>query len=166
MKRLATLMMAGLVLAGCKKLTDTTPDPDEKVKLFNTKGNQSVGSPTGTTFGAQQAVRKAPARTINFNDLKQLQIFIVQAETENGQVPNAQDIMQIVGQAGPIVKSINDGIIILTNNTQREGIWAYTQWPQRGGNHYVVKAGGVEDMAPAQLAQALQAQGTTPKLAQ
>jgi hypothetical protein len=166
MKRLATLMMAGLVLAGCKKLTDTTPDPDEKVKMINTKGNLSVGSPTGTGFGAQQAVRKAAARPVNFNDLKQLQIFIVQAETENGQVPNANDIMQIVGQAGSIVKAINDGVIILTNNTQREGIWAYTQWPQRGDNHYVVKASGVEDMAPGQLAQALHAQGTTPKLAQ
>jgi type II secretory pathway pseudopilin PulG len=164
MKRLATLMMAGLVLAGCKKLTDTTPDPDEKPQIIpKGTGNLSVGNGSG---GASQAVRKAAARTANDAQLNQLHLFISQAYSLNDRVPNANEIMQEIRTDGQLVALIKEEVIILTNNTQPEGIWAYTQWPQRNANHYIVTRSGRQEMSPADLRQALQAQGTTPKLSQ
>jgi hypothetical protein len=108
----------------------------------------------------------AAARTANDAQLNQLYTYIniaMTADTDQ-RVPNAEQIMQEIRQDGKLVALIKDEVIILTNNTNRDGIWAYTKWPQRAGNHYIITSQGRGDMAPAQLAQALQAQGTTPKL--
>jgi hypothetical protein len=166
MKRLAILLTACLALGGCKKAMkdiedDTKVGKDEQPRIVpKGTGNLSVQGGEGAT----QATRKASARTTNFNNLSQLQKMIVAAEIENGRMPSAQDIREALRQAGQILAAVDDGIIILTDSTDRGGIWAYTQWPQRGGDHYAVKAAGVEPMSPDALAQALQAQGSEVKL--
>lgn len=161
MKRLA-ILLACLALAGCKKAMskleeDTQLGKDEKVKLVNRQGDLTVGG----GGGAVQAVRKAAARTINFNDLDQIHKLIYAAEIANGSIPNAQQILQDIRQAAnKLAAGIDEGIIILTNNTQREGILAYTQWPQRANEHYVIRLSGVTSMARSDLETALRNQGT------
>jgi hypothetical protein len=123
------------------------------------KGNLSGG-------GALGGPRNAAARTVNDIQLSQLHKYISIAMTADAdqRVPNAEQIMQEIRQDGKLVGLIKDEVIILTNNTSPQGIWAYTKWPQRGGNHYIITSAGRADMSPAQLQQALQAQGTTAKL--
>lgn len=157
MKRLAMLALVFASPLGCSS-SGTTAEENPKV-IPGGQGNLSGG-------GALGGPRNAAARTVNDVQLSELHKYINIAMTAepDQRVPDANQIMQEIRQDGKLVKLIQDEVIILTNNTNPQGIWAYTKWPQRGGNHYVITASGRGDMAPAQLAQALQAQGSVVKL--
>lgn len=161
MKRLVLLTLVLVSPMGCKKALDTTPGKDENPKVIpGGKGDLTGGG------GAIQGPRKAVARTVNFNNLDQMHkiIFATIQEDPDARIPDANRIMQEIRQSGQLVAMINDEILILTNTSRPEGIIAYTKWPQRAGNHYVILASGVLDMDPAQLKQTLEAQGTVAKL--
>lgn len=76
-------------------------------------------------FGAAQAVRKAGLRTINLNEMKQLGLYVTQAADDFGKMPTAAEIKQMVSQDKTLTGMINDGSLILTNTTNRGGLWAY-----------------------------------------
>jgi hypothetical protein len=165
MKRLAILLPLFVLSLGCQKADDKKPGGDDKPNIVgNGAGNLSVGG--GGGGGADQAVRKAAARTVNENELKQLQLFILTAMTEDPsqKVPGADQIKELIKQDGKLVGFIKDEVIILTNSQKPDGIWAYTKWPQRAGKHYVITASGRDEKTPAELTDALKAQGSDVKL--
>jgi hypothetical protein len=160
MKRLALLLVLLVSPLGCKKALDTTPGPEEKVKGLPTQGDLSAGG------GGVQGVRQAAGRTVNDNNLHQLHqiIFAAQQADPDGRVPPADQIMREIAQSGKLVAMIKDETVILTNTSNTQGIWAYTKWPQRNGNHYVLMSAGRSDMSPKDLAEALKMQGSVVKL--
>jgi hypothetical protein len=168
MKRLAILLPLFALALGCKK--DTAENAGDEKSSTNDKPN-IVGKGTGDLSvggggGAVQAVRKAAARTVNDNELNNLRQFIALAiaEDPNQKPPSAEQIKELVKQDGKLVALIKDEVIILTNSQKPDGIWAYTKWPQRAGKHYVITAVGREEKTPAELTEALKAQGTEAKL--
>jgi hypothetical protein len=171
MKRLAILLPLFALTLGCqkgtgKKADDDKPGTNDKPNIVgNGAGNLSVGG-GGGGGGAAQAVRKAAARTVNENELKQLQLFISTAMTEDPsqKPPSADQIKDLIKQDGKLVALIKEEVIILTNSQNPSGIWAYTKWPQKAGKHYVVMASGVPEKTPDELTEALKAQGNDVKL--
>ena len=51
-----------------------------------------------------------------------------------------------------------------TESARGDQIWAYTQYPQRAGEHYVVTQQGVEQMSPEDLRKRLEQQRAPIKL--
>ena len=165
MKRLILLMVVLVSPLGCKKLTDTSVGKDENPQVIpGGKGNLTVGG--GGGGGGIQAPRKAAARVANTVQIDQLYkiIFTAIQLDPDEKIPDANQIMQEIRKDGKLVAMIHDEILILTNSTHPQGIIGYTKWPQQNGNHFVMTKSGVGPMAPAELMQALQAQGTMAKL--
>jgi hypothetical protein len=160
MKRLALLLLVLVSPLGCKKALDTTPGPDEKVKVIPSGAGDLSGG------GAIQAPRNTAARIANTSNLDQMHKLIYAAiqEDTDERIPDAKQVMQIIRQFGPAVKMVNEEILILTNNTTPQGIIAYTKWPQRAGNHFIITKSGWTDITPAKLAADLKAQGSVVKL--
>ena len=160
MIRLLILALLFVTPFGCKKAFDTTVGSDETPKIIPSGVGNLSGGGGG---GAVQDVRKAAARTVNDHNLDQMYKMIFDAMTSdpNGKVPNAEQIKEEIRQAGPIAAMVKDGIVILTNTQNKDGVWAYTKWPQRGGKHYVITGAGRGEMTPDDLTKALQAQGST-----
>jgi hypothetical protein len=160
MKRYAMLPLLLLLALGCKKTMDkladdAKPGADEKPQLIpKGSGDLSGGG------GAAQAVRNAAARTANDVELNDLKLAIATAAADDGKPPSAERIKEEVRQNGKLTALIKDEVIILTNTQKKDGIWAYTKWPQRAGKHYVITAVGREEKTPAELTEALKAQGT------
>ena len=161
MTRLAILLALFVSPLGCNKLTNTTPGPEEKVKFLPGPGDMSGGG------GAVQGTRMAAQRTVNDNDLNQFQLIISQAISGEAdqRMPSADEIKDLIKQEGKLMKTINDEVIILTDTRKKDGIWAYTAWPQRGGKHYVLTIQGRGEMFPPDLKKALEAQGSPDKIA-
>jgi hypothetical protein len=167
MKRLAILFVLFVLPLGCKKAMDKISDdaklqPDEKPQIIP-KGGGDLTSGSG---GATQGVRNAAARTVNDVALKNLHDAISISESVDGAMPTADAIKKdkAVTQDKQLVGLINDEVIILTGAKNKDGIWAYTQWPQRAGEHYIIKASGRDSMPAAELEKALKAQGSPVKL--
>lgn len=160
MKRLVLLLLVLVSPVGCKKALDTTPGKDENPKVIPSGTGDLSGG------GGIQAPRNAAARIANDIEINQLYTAINTAWTldTDMNVPNANQIMQEIRQYGKVVAMIQQEIVILTNCTNKDGIWAYTKWPQRNGNHYAIISSGRVEVAPAQLKQALEAQGSLVKL--
>lgn len=76
-------------------------------------------------FGAAQAVRKAGLRTISLNEMKGLGLTVTQLADDLAKMPTAAEIKQGVQQDKTLSGMIADGSIILTNTTNRGGLWAY-----------------------------------------
>lgn len=166
MKRLTLLALLVLAPLGCKKALDKIGDD---AKPGENEQPRVVPKGTGDLSGgggATQSVRKAAARTVNDHYLSQLHQMIVATMTEDvdGRVPDANRIMEEIKNVGPLNNMVKDEIVILTNNRDPQGIWAYTKWPQRAGKHYVITASGRGEMSPAELTRALETQRSTVKL--
>lgn len=138
-------------------------DPTES-KLVNTKGNLTVKGGEGGI----RAPLLAAARTVNLAELKDLHLAIFQAITlDPGETPpDLAEVQQMVRQNHKLQKLVADGVVILTGSREKSGIFAYTQWPQRGGRHYVVVKEGVVEMEPNALQKQLESQGSVVKLSQ
>jgi hypothetical protein len=165
MKRLAILLVVLLVSPlGCKKALDKIGDqaklePDEKPQIIpKGTGDLSGGG------GALGSVRKATARIANDVQLDQLYKSISAMELLEGGVPSADSIKKDVRQNKQLAGLIDEEVIILTNTNKKDGIWAYTKWPQRASEHYVITQSGRGQMSPAELEKALKAQGSTVNL--
>jgi len=164
MKRLAILLALLVSPLGCKKALDKIGDqaklePDEKPQVIpKGTGDLSGGG------GALGSVRKATARTANLVQLDQLKTTIASMELLEGGMPSADAIKKDVRQDKQLAALIDEEVIILTGTNKKDGIWAYTKWPQRAGEHAVVTASGVGSKSPADLEKELKAQGSAAKL--
>jgi hypothetical protein len=166
--RSLTFVALVVALAGCtKKPKSTEPDtgPPKHVSSGggplapNQSGNLSGGG------GAIQATRKAAARTVNDAQMKDLHLSLSQAWLLDNRLPTAQEIMDESRKNPQLLPLLQEEVIILTGATRGDQVWAYTQYPQRAGEHYVVTSQGVEQMPPEVLRGRLEQQGAPVKLA-
>jgi hypothetical protein len=141
------LLLTGLLvvsLIGCSKKPKKEPSPPPS------KSKPVIPGPVGG------AVR----RVVAMNDMSQLHLFIENASLATGRMPTQQQILAELQRPAPnLYALLNDKSVILTGVRAREGIWAYTQEPQHGGDHIVISSSGVQRMSPQALRQRLQQQG-------
>lgn len=171
---LAVAMTVALVGCGQKaknQPADTGAPPDPKhvssVGGSNPVNPNQSGNLTGTGGqGAIQSTRTAAARTVNMVQLKQLHLSMFQTWQLDNRVQTANEVMQEARQNPQLLPLLTEEVIILTRTTRGDGVWAYTQYPQRSGSHYVVTQQGVVEMAPDDLKNRLQQQMSPVKLAQ
>lgn len=178
MTRIMLAFVALAIVAGCKKpkppvggtTTSTARSDDAPVtpspgpKIVNQSGNLTVKGGEG----GFQAPRLAAGREANHAELKDLHLAIFQATQldPNENPPGMDEVMAAVRQNHKLAAHVKEEIVIITGSTQKDGVFAYTQWPQRAGKHYVVTKLGVEDMTPAELKAKLEAQKSPVKLSQ
>jgi hypothetical protein len=161
-----TLAFLALVLAsGCSKKAKTEPANNTGgggPNIVNQGGNLTVRGGEG----AIQAPRMAAARTANEVELRDLHLGIFQAmqADPNETPPDLNEVKEIVRQNAKLAAHVKEEIVILTGSQQKDGVFAYTQWPQRMDQHYVVTKQGVEMMPAAELKKRLEAQKSPVKL--
>jgi hypothetical protein len=132
-------------LAGCKKKMNN--DSSESSGPYSGGGN-----PTG--YGAAQAVRGAVKRTVTLNELKNLQQFIHDYYTSNGQMPTGAQTWQMLStsRADPLLNSaIQEQLIYLVPNPAADGLWAYTAEVKTTGGHVVTNS-GIDRVTPQDFA--------------
>lgn len=157
MRLLAVLTMFLTVAAGCKKPKATSPDVDPPKHVSsgggltapNQNGNLSVSG--GSGFGAAQAIRKSGARLANKVQLDQLRLSMFQTWQLDNRVPSIDEVMKEARQNPQVLPLLQDEVVILTGATRGDQIWAYTQYPQQAGEHFVITSHGVENIAPEVL---------------
>jgi hypothetical protein len=118
MKKFVLIALACFAAAGCKKYLETSQTAD---------GNQGGGA-QGGGGGAVMAVHGAVQRTVTAAELKDLHLFMKQAQLSNGRVPTAQETWAAISQPGgnpKLTQLIKDGILVLVPNPPEEGLWAY-----------------------------------------
>jgi glycerophosphoryl diester phosphodiesterase len=106
----------------------------------------------------------AAARTINNVQLTQLHLSMFQTWQLDNRVPSLEEITNEAKQNPQLYPLIKDEVIILTGTNRGDGVWAYSRFPQRMNDHYVVTAQGVSQMAPAELQKRLEQQGSPIKM--
>ena len=126
----------------------------------NQSGNLTV---TGGQ-GAIQSPRMAAARTVNNVQLTQLHLSMFQTWQLDNRVPSLEEITNEAKQNPQLYPLIKDEVIILTGTNRGDGVWAYTRFPQRMNEHYVIISTGVVQMAPEELRKRLEQQGSTIKM--
>lgn len=156
-----TVFVAALVLlpAGCHKGQSTAPvaptnlGPPPKQVAGSTPPPAAGGGAGGGGGGAVQAVRGAVQRAVTMHEMNNLRLFIDNASVASGRMPSREEIFASAKQGDPkLAQFLQDGSIILTGATTREGVWAYEKdAPTRGG--LVVTASGVERLSPDELRQ-------------
>jgi hypothetical protein len=112
----------------------------------NQNGNLTVKGGEGV-----QSPRMAAARTINKVQMTQLHLSMSQAYLLDNTVPSANEVMAEAKQNRQLLPLLQEEVVILTGTKLGNGVWAYSQYPQRNGNHFMVTAQGVEDISPADL---------------
>ena len=112
----------------------------------NQNGNLTVKGGEGV-----QSPRMAAARTINNAQLKQLHLGMTQAYLLDNAVPGINETMNEAKQNRQLLPLLQEEGVILTGTKLGTGVWAYSQYPQRNGNHYVVVSEGVVEMSPTDL---------------
>jgi hypothetical protein len=125
-------------LAGCKK------------KMNNSGSDEYSGGGNPTVGGAAQAVRGAGKRVVTLNELKNLQQFIHDYYTSNGQMPTGAQTWQMLStsRADPLLNSaIQEQLIYLVPNPAADGLWAYAAEVKTTGG-YVVTNSGVDRVTP------------------
>ena len=125
----------------------------------NQSGNLTVKGGEGV-----QSPRMAAARTINNAQMKQLHLSMFQTFQLDNRVPDVNEIMQEAKQNRQLLPLLSEEVVILTGTKNGDGVWAYSQYPQRNGNHYVVTQQGVNEMSPDDLKTRLEQQMSTVKM--
>ena len=125
----------------------------------NQSGNLTVKGGEGV-----QSPRMAAARTINNAQMKQLHLSMFQTFQLDNRVPDVSEIMQEAKQNRQLLTLLTEEVVILTGTKNGDGVWAYSQYPQRNGNHYVITQQGVSEMSPADLKTRLDQQMSAVKM--
>jgi hypothetical protein len=164
------IMLVLTLAAGCKKKpTDTSPDSPPPPHVSSVGGvgapNQNGNLTVTGGQGAIQSPRMAAARLVNEAQLKDLHLSMSQTWLIDNRLPTPSDVMQEARQNSQLLPLLKEEVIVLTGATRGEQIWAYTQYPQRAGDHYVVTLQGVEQLSPEELRKRLEAQGAPIKMA-
>ena len=126
--------------------------------------NQSGNLTVKGGEGAIQSPRMAAARTINNAQMKQLHLSMFQTFQLDNRVPDVNEIMQDAKQNRQLLPLLTEEVVILTGTKNGDGVWAYSQYPQRNGNHYVITQQGVNEMSPADLKTRLEQQMSVVKM--
>ena len=147
----------------------TTPPPKPVSSMGGTGGvvapNQNGNLTVTGGQGAIQSPRMAAARTINNAQLRDLHLSMSQAFLLDNRLPAPADVMKEAQQNPQLFPLLKDEVIILTGTNRGDGVWAYTQYPQRMGEHYVITQGGVVQMSPEELRKRLERQQSPVKMA-
>jgi len=174
-------MVMVLVALGCgkgpvkEKGGDTTPPPAAGTpdpKFVSSAGgtNPAIPNQNGnlTVRGGEgvQSARMAAARTINNAQLKQLHLGMFQTWLSDNAMPGINEIMADVKQNRQLLPLIQEEVVILTGTKLGNAVWAYSQYPQRNGNHYVVLSEGVVEMSPTDLKSRLTQEKSPIKMSQ
>ena len=85
-------------------------------------------------------------------------------EQVRNRVPDANEIMQEAKRNPQLLPLLSEEVVILTGTKNGDGVWAYSQYPQRNGNHYVVTQQGVNEMSPDDLKARLEEQMSIVKM--
>src|SRR5579859_207169 len=134
-KYIPIVLMLVLILTGCKKKGPKPP---------------TTPKPEGPVVAAVQGVKGAVKRYVDAQEMGQLFIYFnYAADGATGRVPGKDVILADVKKADPkLGKLIEDGEIILTGRTDREGLWAYVKdAPKIGG--WVLTPNGPERLMTA-----------------
>ncbi len=171
MNRVVLLAVFAVALTmGCKKKPkDASGDTPPAAPFVSSGGGPTAPNQNGNLSvtggqGAVQSPRLAAARTVNNAQLKDLHLSMFQAWTLDNRVPTANEVMQEAKQNAQLLPLLKDEVVILTGATRGDQVWAYTQYPQRAGEHYVITQQGVEQMGRDELRKRLEAQGAPAKL--
>ena len=171
-----TIVVSIALLGGCKpkateKGSDSTPPPaagtnqpatgspngekDPKYVSSVSGNNPVIPNQNGnlTVKGGEvvQSPRMAAARTVNNAQLKQLHLGMYQSFLADNRMQDVNEVMNDAKQNSQLFPLLKEEVIILTGTKNGEGVWAYSQYPQRNGNHYVVTSSGVSEMSPTDL---------------
>lgn len=155
-KPLLVLALALFLLVGCKKFSKSTKGTPPGT-TSGTPGSTVVNPGSG---GVVQGVRMAAVRTVNYNEMKNLHLFMEAGSAASGQLPDSRTVLaEIQREAPKTYKHLDDKSIVLTGARSRDSIWAYTADPQNAiGNHLVITSSGVEQMAGETMKQRLEQQ--------
>lgn len=172
------LVMVAATAAGCGKKAaknnqpDSTPPPATTglPPVVTTGTNPVAPNQAGnlTVTGGQGAIqspRMAAARTVNDVQLKNLHLSMFQTWQLDNRVPSVDEVMKEARQNAQLYPLLKEGVVILTGTNRGDGVWAYTQYPQRNGNHYVIVQQGRVEMSPDELRMRLEQQMSPVKLA-
>src|SRR5262245_14749668 len=100
------VLLLGLALAvatGCKrdKNDPTKKDSPPPTTPPTGGGGGGGGGVGGGSGGAPQAVRGAVQRTVNLNELKNIQLFIETASAASGRMPTPQEVAAALQKEAP-----------------------------------------------------------------
>ncbi len=154
---------------GGGRRTPPAPPPQPPPSYSSSGGGVTAPNQSGNLTvtggqGAAQSVRMAAARTINNVQLTQLHLSMFQTWQLDNRVPSLEEITNEAKQNPQLYPLIKDEVIILTGTNRGDGVWAYSRFPQRMNDHYVVTQQGVSQMAPEELRKRLEQQGSTIKM--
>jgi hypothetical protein len=140
-------------LAGCKKSMDNLEKQGYESGNSSNSGPYSGGG-NPTVGGAAQAVRGAATRIVTAAELHDLHLMMNTAKLSSGKVPTKQETWDALNRPDGNQKlrsMIQDGSIVLVDNPQEEGLWAYAkEAPTQGG--WVLTHGGAERLTAQEFA--------------
>jgi hypothetical protein len=166
-------VFAVAVAAGCKKKPkdtsgDTPPPPAPPTPYVSSGGSPVAPNQQGNLTGGQGAIqgpRTAAAREANHAQVRDLHLSMLQSFLLDNRLPSINEIMQEAQRNSQLLPLLKGEVIILTGATGGgDQVWAYTQYPQKAGEHYVITQAGVDQMSPEVLRKRLEAQSAPVKL--
>lgn len=114
-----------------------------------------VGCKPSKEPGLVEKVHNKVKETINAQELHGLQEYIAYHEVEFNRMPTKDEIKAFAKKENPrLSKLLEDGTLVLTGTTKRDGVWAYEKdAPTKGG--WAITASGESIMTPEELNQKL-----------
>jgi hypothetical protein len=169
MRAIGILLVLSLVAAGCKKQSKPTELDSAPPKYVSSGGGSAAPNQSGNLTvsggqGAIQAPRMAAARAVNNAQLRDLHLSMSQSYLVDNKLPSKDEIMQEAQKNSQLFPLLKEEVVILTGATRGDEIWAYTQYPQRAGDHYVITSQGVDQMSPEVLRKRLEQQRASIKM--
>ena len=147
-----------------------TPGPSDPKFVSSAGGTNPVIpnqngnlTPKGGVIGGTRA---AAARTVNDAQLRDLHLMMSQAFLLDNAMPGINEVMNEVKQNRQLLPLLQEEVVILTGTKLGSGVWAYSQYPQRNSNHYVVLSEGVVEMSPTDLKSRLMREMSPIKMSQ
>jgi hypothetical protein len=103
----------------------------------------------------EQVAKNVKSNAINGPQMHGLQLHITTMELANNRMPSKEEILAYVKKEDPkLSKLLEEGVIVLTGATTREGVWAYEKdAPTNGG--WVITGSGESKMTAEELKQRL-----------
>ncbi len=169
MRAFGILTVLCIFAVGCKKQPKSTEPDTPPPKYVSSGGGPVAANQNGNLTvsggqGAIQAPRMAAARTVNNAQLRDLHLSMSQSYLIDNKVPTVNEIMQEAQRNSQLLPLLKEEVVILTGATRGDQVWAYTQYPQRAGEHYVITSTGVEQLSPDDLRKRLEQQGAPIKM--
>ena len=155
MRRLGFVLLAACVAAavGCNLTINVPKRPTDSTDPSKTPPTEKIDDRNTNYRPDQSALRNAKRagdRAAQLNDFQQLGTLILALDLQNNKMPSIDEIkadLKANVQARDILKKIEEGVIILTGTTNRDGLWAYEVDADKAGG--IVYYGGRAERATA-----------------